>query len=304
VLNTARGAGVPEQRVTGWSAFAILSPDVRYEQTSACAALRDIVECVWMLEAPAMAGPVKPDVIVPDGCPELVVQLGDPFERLTPGGAKAQPAAFLAGPLNAPWQIRPTGSVRTVGVRFRPGGLARLTSAPLGLFADREVPLEAVLGARASELTDRVASASGLTQVAAEVCDVLCGLVRPRSSPRTDLLVAHVLGARGQVGIDELAREAGLSPRHVQRLFLRDVGLAPKRLARIVRVQEVLRRVAAGGAGWVDLALDCGFADQSHLTREFASLTGESPARWFDAPGPGMAEHFSSQARLQDFFGS
>jgi AraC-like DNA-binding protein len=58
-----------------------------------------------------------------------------------------------------------------------------------------------------------------------------------------------------------------------------EVGLAPRRLLRIVRLHRVPGACHLRPR-WADLAADAGYADQHHLVREFRSLLGETPVSW------------------------
>ena len=95
---------------------------------------------------------------------------------------------------------------------------------------------------------------------------------------------------RGKVvGEDALAEAADVSPRRLRELFLREVGLPPKRLARILRFREALARLATTPA--VDLtrlALDCGYYDQAHLYRDFRALARMTPVDYLTARGAGL----------------
>jgi transcriptional regulator GlxA family with amidase domain len=89
--------------------------------------------------------------------------------------------------------------------------------------------------------------------------------------------------------VDGLADAAALSPRRLRELFLREVGVPPKRLARILRFREALERLATAPA--IDrtrLALDCGYCDQAHLYRDFRDLASMTPADYRAALGAGL----------------
>ena len=78
----------------------------------------------------------------------------------------------------------------------------------------------------------------------------------------------------------QLARECQISPRHLHRLVRKWVGMAPKRLARIVRFQAALKRMETAPAGDSQrIATDLGYFDQAHLTNESTQLVRVSPAR-------------------------
>jgi AraC-like DNA-binding protein len=85
--------------------------------------------------------------------------------------------------------------------------------------------------------------------------------------------------------VADVAAGAGLSPRALQRLFRRHVGLTPKQVLQRSRLHEAVERVAArDGASRAELALDLGYADQAHFTNAFRAATGRSPARYGRTP--------------------
>lgn len=78
----------------------------------------------------------------------------------------------------------------------------------------------------------------------------------------------------------ELAAAAGLSVSAFERRFRRAFRTTPQRSLKRLRVTEACRALLRSEAPLVDIALDCGFCDQSHLGREFRRCMGESPARF------------------------
>ena len=86
-----------------------------------------------------------------------------------------------------------------------------------------------------------------------------------------------------------LRKRQDVSPRRLHELFVREVGVPPKRLARILRFREALERLATAPA--VDLtrlALDCGYYDQAHLYRDFRALATMTPVDYLTARGAGL----------------
>ncbi len=76
-----------------------------------------------------------------------------------------------------------------------------------------------------------------------------------------------------------LAAEAGVHPIHLARVFRRKLGESVGTYARRLRVQRACRLLSEPGRGLAEVALEAGFADQSHLTRDFRRVTGTTPAR-------------------------
>ena len=73
------------------------------------------------------------------------------------------------------------------------------------------------------------------------------------------------------------AHAVGMSERNLHRDLVRWSGLAPKSLARILRMQRCLAALRAGQAPLALLALRLGYADQAHMTRELKALAGVTP---------------------------
>lgn len=98
----------------------------------------------------------------------------------------------------------------------------------------------------------------------------------------TELLLAHL---DGQLPLAELARDCGMSRSHFSRAFRETTGLPPHRWlmqARFERAQAYLRTSRLPLAQVAQL---CGYADQSHFTRTFTRMAGQSPAAWRRAQG-------------------
>lgn len=90
---------------------------------------------------------------------------------------------------------------------------------------------------------------------------------------------------RGTGSMRALAAHVALGQRQLTALFHREVGMAPKAIARLIRFTRarrmVVQRVALGySMTLAQVAHACGYADQSHLVRDFRQYTGRSPTQW------------------------
>ena len=106
--------------------------------------------------------------------------------------------------------------------------------------------------------------------------------------PPTDDLIVHavdrLLGADAIMAVSDIAEELGVSPRQLHRRFVAEVGGSPKRLERLARFARAWRQAVMGPPlTWADLALANGYADQSHLVREFHTFGTRPPAHLFTA---------------------
>jgi AraC-like DNA-binding protein len=256
---------------------------MRYREFRPTDGTRDFVDRYWTLEVSGDASAVQR--VVPDGRPELILNLGDPFEAFCGGQWRRQPVCFLAGQITGPLLLRPSGPAKVVGVRFLPHGAARLFGNPMHELADRFAPVDELVPTLARELRQ------GGTVAALDET-----LARRASTMRQDLLtgeaVRRIVDTRGTCDIANLAGGLGVSCRQLERLFLDRVGLTPKRFCRIQRFQNVFQAIGQTGADWVRVALECGYYDQAHLIRDSKELSGETPAALL--AGDELARHFLS----------
>jgi AraC-like DNA-binding protein len=147
-----------------------------------------------------------------------------------------------------------------------------------------------VLGARAEALRQRLVE----TATWSERFSVLGVFVRDRvgraptsASVRPELEEAWrwLLRSGGGRRLDALAEHVALSPRHLSTVFRSELGVSPKRAARLVRFDRACRRLTATvrlgqPLDLAGVAAGCGYYDQSHLDREFRDHLGTSPTGW------------------------
>ena len=96
--------------------------------------------------------------------------------------------------------------------------------------------------------------------------------------------IAHVamdtFRGHGRLPVAEMAGLASLSVRQFERQFERELGMPPKRFARIARFQFALdAKLVDPSRSWLDVAHGAGYYDQMHLVRDFHSLSGASPTQ-------------------------
>lgn len=180
----------------------------------------------------------------------------------------------------------PAAHTVTIGVEFRPNGLGRFFEAGLDALYQQIVPIEQVLGAEGTRFVRRVGAAETAEEAVGLVQAFLCErLIAAGRTQRTEVDEALRLMARTgfTAEIAEIAATLGCSRRHLQALFRRDIGLAPKRLQSVLAFEAVYRKFSQDKDGRLlrDEALDIWF-DQPHFIRTFRQFTGHSPGRFAD----------------------
>ena len=114
-------------------------------------------------------------------------------------------------------------------------------------------------------------------------------------------IAARIVDSRGLIAVDELAGDAGISSRQLERRFLREVGVGPKLLGRIIRFQQVFRAVEQSNNAWAEIAIECGYYDQAHLIRDFNQFAQQTPAVLFSSQSA-LTESFTRKSRKSDFY--
>ncbi|MET9181653.1 helix-turn-helix domain-containing protein [Kitasatospora aureofaciens] len=189
------------------------------------------------------------------------------------------PRARVYGVDRALFVRRLEGAGHVLGVKFRPGAFRPFAGHPVGDLADRSVPAADYFGPEVDRINARI-----LDEPTAErVDEFLCPRL-PAPDPVAEevaAMVERITGSPDLCRVDELARELGVSVRSLQRLFAEYVGASPKWVLRRARLHEAAERAAnEGKLDLAALAVELGYADQAHLTRDFTAAVGVSPARY------------------------
>jgi AraC-like DNA-binding protein len=269
---------------------------VEYREYEPRGALASVARCIWTLQGDASElGDEPVQRILADGRPELVMHFGDAFERMRADGtADRQAPVLFAGQITSHLLLRPTGRIATIGVRFHAHGAAALFRCPQHELADVTVDVGAVSRPLARSLSRVRESAASLNDARHAVEEGIGGHVDlSRLKPHVEAAVGMIRRHRGSLPIERVASRLGVTRRHLERQFNDTVGIPPKRLARIVRLQHalsVLERADVKSPG-AHTASTCGYADQAHFVRECQQLCGCAPGA-----------HVMQVAQLTGFF--
>ncbi|MCK1738777.1 helix-turn-helix transcriptional regulator [Bradyrhizobium sp. 138] len=212
------------------------------------------------------------------------IYLGDPFHlRIDGGRLQAAPETVVVGPQGSRRiQLFMSGEIHIFNILLQPAALNRLVGIDMTALVNEGVPASDVLGKRGMQLSDAVRSAADFSSrvVAAERC---FGMMQDGSPAPDgiDFTSRVLLGSRGRVRIDQLAKQSGLSARHFQRRFTTQVGLSPKLYARTVRFDAALMAHRNEPTRpWTGIIHEAGYFDQAHFIRECHALVGTGPGQF------------------------
>lgn len=186
--------------------------------------------------------------------------------------------ALVTGVRDTAVEQEDAGWRQGVAIGLTPAGTRAVLGLPMRELTGVIVPLAALLGRRAGDLASRLHAAPGWAARFAVLDDVLTAWLRP--DRQADPLAAHgwdrLQQAGGATMIGGLAVELGVGRRRLEACFGREIGLAPKSVARIARFQQAVQ-VLAASSGTFGAAVACGYADQPHFNREMRAMAGLTP---------------------------
>jgi AraC-like DNA-binding protein len=223
---------------------------------------------------------------LPSGALTFIISLAEPVDiAAMPSGVQGPGKfqAFIGGMHETPAYIRQHGFQHGLSLEMTPLGSRTLLGLPAGELANTVVSLDDLVGPPARDLVDRLAAARGWRERFAALDEVLVGWLKEpsRSVPEVKRAWEMLVSTAGRLEVSRLAGEVGYSRRHLAALFHRELGLAPKAAARVLRFERSRRLIA--GPERPNLALvaaAAGYYDQAHMTREWTEIAGCAPSVW------------------------
>jgi AraC-like DNA-binding protein len=211
--------------------------------------------------------------VLPDGCIDIVFIDDEP--------------PTVVGPWTVSFVARLAVGTSITGARLHPGRASSLLGMPASELLNQAIPTTAIRGAiqhmrleKALEQQDAPARRSAL----AKILFASIG----HSSPFDQGISASIqwLSRHPKGSIRQLSHSVGISERHLHRRFLAAIGYGPKMFQSVLRFQRLLKIAREMGPekGLGDLAVNAGYADQAHMTRDVHRLANLRPTELLRSP--------------------
>jgi len=205
----------------------------------------------------------------------------------------SEPDAFFAGQTLQSHSLRLKPGSILYGIRFYPHTMALLFNVPAAIFTEQMLPVNDIPGAVALQhcITDNAANT--FSRFEQELSARITDLQPSNSFMYVNAAVASVLQHNGDVRVDALMRQTGISVRHLDNSFKQFVGVTPKTFCNIIRLNHFIRyRASHTFKSLTECAYEAAFYDQSHLIKLFRTFTGKSPKAYFNDTNY-INEHFT-----------
>jgi AraC-like DNA-binding protein len=221
------------------------------------------------------------------------------FDTATGSGYSDLPS-FVAGAYDTCQVVESATRSSGLQIDFTLLGIRLLVGRPLEDMKNRAVAIEDVFGRSAAFLTEQLYEASTWDAR----FDLVDGMLTDRLARTTDVPAGvlcawhRLMASGGRTTIGSIVDEVGWSQKHLIAQFRHEIGLSPKVFARILRFGRVVRAIKDGYTGHLaDLALDHGYYDQAHLTRDVRDFAGTTPGELVSSLLPDRGGFVTETAR-------
>ena len=250
--------------------------------------LSALVESIW--DCRQATPEHRLERLLPSARPQLVINLAEDETRVYDDALRCSrnAGAALDAPSHRSFIIDTAEQTAVVGVVFHAGAAAAFFRERMDRLANCHVDLDAIAdgaGALRQRLLDATHAQARL-RILAQWLTAHASKVDARRHPA----IAHALrildAAPDASRIPAIAATCRLSPRRFGALFREQVGMAPKRYARLQRFHHVVAQVHRHErVAWAEVAADGGFHDQAHLVHEFRAFSGMTPGTYLARQG-------------------
>lgn len=262
--------------------------------------LLPFVTMLWAVDASDISpAPARREHVLPTGEMHLALRLsGGPlrlFDDPEDGTGRLVGDAVVGGARVVRY-IRHASAGSSVGAQLGPGAAEALFGVSADELAGRHTALEDLWGRDVEWMREQLTEPAMLHLRIDTLEAILAARLSLRRAvhPAVSFTLEQLRRSRS---IRRIVRASGYSHRTMVTLFRRSVGLTPKQYSRVLRFQRLLDAVSAAPApSLIDLAMESGFSDQAHFTREFKAIAGVTPTEYRRA-SPESPHHLGVDGR-------
>jgi AraC-like DNA-binding protein len=234
------------------------------------------ISAYWRLETGPLYQPVNRQIFA-DGCAEIFINIGESTPGVNKENVLKPGKVYFGGTMTGSSQVNSIPNSRFVGIRFKPSGFAAFYDMAMNEFVD------AIVEFPDQELYTLVELEEGL----ADRLNVY--FLRKLKSKKHEMILdmtRTIEQLKGMATVDHIARTHNVSNRTLERAFTKNIGIPPKEYIKIIRFQHAVKRLQARRKpnDLLGIAIDMGYYDHAHFTREIKKYSGLTPSELITLP--------------------
>ncbi|WP_071146315.1 helix-turn-helix domain-containing protein [Bacteroides ihuae] len=252
-----------------------------YKEYQPCNILSPYIDRYWEYEGETKYG-IKFSV-PPHGCADVVFTIGNAAAYVDQSLTMHSHCSYFVGPMNTYTElVAHTQNVHILGVRFRPCGLSKFIELPLSELVNQKLYTDDLPTIFEHSFAERLCENNNIQQRInmIEKCLIQQLIHSNRNSDKQIILaVSRIKQGKGKISIKTLSSDICLCQRHFERKFKIYTGYSPKEYSQIVKFWnaiDILRNNTYFNS-LLSVAVEAGYYDVPHLSREIKRLSGNTP---------------------------
>lgn len=269
---------------------------MNYQTFKPHADLAALVNYYWTLEVPFDPSNEK-QKIIPDGFIEMTFNFGDPIRRyVSEDDFILHPNAMIMGQRTKSYYIEPEGDVDTFAICFYADGFSNFVTTSIKTLADKETPIGVVFGEEIARELEQEMILGANTEQRIEIIERFL-LEKLNEQSTIDHIVKRTVDAliatKGSSSISNILKEDLSKRRQLERKFVNQIGISPKQLGKVIRLQSALKMLLnEEGESLTNIAHENDYYDQAHFIKDFREFTGLSPKEFLGSENMELSSLF------------
>lgn len=242
--------------------------------------LSAFVKYYWTLEVPYDPKNYR-QKIIPDGCIEMTFNLKEGIKRyISDTDFVVHPKSMVMGQRTKSYFIEPLGDVDSFAVCFYPYGFTHFVNTPLAELLDLEVPLSDVFKAETAFQLEKDMYGATSTNERIRIIENFLFSRLNRQDAIENLVkttVDALLVSKGRQSIGHILENQLSKRRQLERNFRKQIGISPKQLGKVLRLQTALKFLLSDHENLTNIAYESEYFDQAHFIKDFKEFIGTTP---------------------------
>ncbi|MEM6802006.1 MAG: helix-turn-helix domain-containing protein [Bacteroidota bacterium] len=267
------------------------------------------IEIYWEMETASDESSRFEDLLLPD-CTFNIIFINQPLYtkgQVSKDWKLLKAGVYFMGQRNTPILLKSKQKLRIFGIRFKPFAFARIFKVPIHQFTDQVFSLRRLFDFSPfqerwlKDILSKIDVEERIEAANALMLSLFEDSLEVDQTLRAQL--NYIMDRKGLIKVQDLLSEFGVSKVTLHKHFVNKIGLSPKKISRIWRMNYFLQlKDYIQEENLTSLCLRCGFYDQAHFIKEFKSMLGTPPRQFFEQKSDliefsryGIGRRFSNQ---------